>query len=211
MIIYKIVKILLSHWVRLFWIESIEGKENIPDSGAVILAVNHESNLDPLIVMAVCSRPIIFATAEWLFRCLFLGLLLRSTKQIEVKKNGANKEEVISKSLEVLSQGGILGIFPEGARSKNGLLQPAKSGVGRLALASQAPIVPIGISGSFEILPYGKRRPNFNKCRIKIGRPIRAEDYSKYQKLDNGARKLTDELIMFEIAQLTGEVWPLKN
>jgi 1-acyl-sn-glycerol-3-phosphate acyltransferase len=211
MLIYRIVKFFLSPFVKFLWIDSIEGLENVPIKGSVILVANHDSILDPLIMMAVCPRPIIFATAEWLFKRFFLGWLLRSTKQIEVKNNGINKEEVIAKSLEVLRRGEVFGIFPEGARSKTGLLQPAKSGVGRLALLSKASIVPIGIDDTFEIFPCNRSWPNFNKCRIKIGRPIEPINYKKYERLENGARKITDELIMPEIARLVGDPWPPKN
>lgn len=208
--LYKLIRALFSPMVRVLWIRDVSGLENIPSSGSAILASNHDSNLDSLMLMAVVKRQIFFLAGEKLFKKWWLGPILKATGQIFVDRAGADKSESIRRAQEVLSSGNLFGIYPEGTRSPDGKLQNAKSGAVRLALSSKAPIIPIGMIGTFEILSKHDKFPKFSKCSINIGKPIYLDTY--YGDEDSGlARRITDEILMPEIAKLTGEDWPPKN
>lgn len=208
--LYKLIRALFSPMVRVLWIRDVSGLENIPSSGSAILASNHDSNLDSLMLMAVVKRQIFFLAGEKLFKKWWLGPILRATGQIFVDRAGADKSESIRCAQEVLQSGNLFGIYPEGTRSPDGKLQNAKSGAVRLALSSRAPIIPIGMIGTFEILSKHDKFPKFSKCSIKIGKPIYLDTY--YGNEDSGlARRITDEILMPEIAKLAGEDWPPKN
>lgn len=204
------IRALFSPMVRVLWIRDVSGLENIPSSGPAILASNHDSNLDSLMLMVVVKRQIFFLAGEKLFKKWWLGPILKATGQIFVDRVGVDKSESIRRAQEVLSSGNLFGIYPEGTRSPDGKLQNAKSGAVRLALSSKAPIISIGMIGTFEILSKHDKFPKFSKCSINIGKPIYLDTY--YGNEDSGlARRITDEILMPEIAKLTGEDWPPKN
>lgn len=205
--LYKLIKGLLAPMVRLLWIRGVSGLENIPLSGSAVLASNHDSNLDSLMLMAVVKRQIFFLAGEKLFKKWWLGPILKATGQIFVDRNSSDKSEPIKLAQEVLKSGNLFGIYPEGMRSPDGQLQAAKSGAVRLALSVRVPIIPIGTIGTFEILSKHDKFPKFSKCSIKIGKPIYLDVY--YGDEDPSlARRITDEILMPAIAGLTGEEWP---
>ena len=107
-------------------------------------------------------------------------------------------------AIKALNKGKIIGIHPEGTRSLTGKLQKGKTGVARLALGAKVPIVPVGLIGTFEILPKGKYIPKLKKAKINIGKPIYLNKYYDRKITKKLLRKITDD-IMGDIAKLSNE------
>ncbi len=206
--LYKLIRVLFSPMVRVLWIRDVSGLENIPSSGPAILASNHDSNLDSLMLMAVVKRQIFFLAGEKLFKKWWLGPILKATGQIFVDRQAKDKSESVRQAIEVLKQGKMFGIYPEGTRSATGKLQQAYSGVAKVALGGRASVIPVGMIGTFEIMSRYDKRPKFKKCRIKIGKPIDLSKYYSQGEDKELLHRITDEIIMPEIAKLTGENWP---
>jgi len=148
------------------------GRRNLPRRGPVILASNHLSFADHFFGPLPLPRKVVFlAKAEYFTRPGFMGLVSRAffsgAGQIPVDRTGGEaSEQALQAGLRVLAEGNVLGIYPEGTRSRDGKLHKGKTGVARLALESRAPVVPCAMIGTFEFLPSGSFRPSL---RIRPG------------------------------------------
>ena len=149
----------------------VRGREHVPKTGAVILASNHVSFLDPPVVGTACPRRVAFMARADLFRHPALGLFLRGVHVIPLRRGEADTGAV-REALARLRGGEVVGIFPEGTRQVSGQLSAAKRGVGLLACAAQAPIVPVVVKGTHEALPPHARRLHRAKIRVAFGRAI---------------------------------------
>ncbi len=137
----------------------ISGRENIPQDGAFVLVGNHISNFDPVILSFITPRPIHFMAKAELFRTKFTKWLFESVKTIKVER-GSNDISAIKKSLNVLKNGEILGIFPEGTRtSGRNAESSAKSGAILLAHRAKVKILPVAINSTYKL---------FSKVEVKI-------------------------------------------
>lgn len=198
----RIVRPLLNR----LWDVRIEGLDNVPVSGPAIICPNHVSFFDSVFTMAYVGRTICFVgKAEymdsWKTRRLFPALGM-----IPIDRGGGDKSAAALRVAEhVLLRGELFGIYPEGTRSRDGMLYKGHTGAARLSMKVGCPIVPVGIVGTREIQPPDKVMPRVGRsCTIKFGAPI---DPARYQ--DRGddhmaLREFTDEL-MFEIRELTGQ------
>jgi 1-acyl-sn-glycerol-3-phosphate acyltransferase len=164
------------------------GKENIPENGGVLLCSNHINNIDPILVGMMASRPVHFMAKEELFTVPVLGKLVPHLNAFPVKR-GMSDREALRKGLAILKEGKVLGLFPEGTRSKTGELGKGLAGAGFFALRTDAQIVPCAIIG-----PY---KP-FNKVKVVYGKPI---DLTGLRENKGSAEQAT-ELIMSEIRKL---------
>lgn len=145
------------------------GREHIP-AGKVILAANHRSFLDPFVIGICVRRPIYFVAKRELFDRRLVGWFLNCVGAFPVRR-GESDEETLATALALLARGEAVVIFPEGTRHRSGPLHAPKRGVGRLALESGAPVVPIAVAGS-ERARRGRRiRPV--RVRIRCGPPLR--------------------------------------
>ncbi|MBS2969430.1 1-acyl-sn-glycerol-3-phosphate acyltransferase [Metabacillus sp. KIGAM252] len=145
----------------------VHGRENFPKEGSVLLCSNHIDNLDPPIVGACTPRMVHFMAKEELFKIPVLGKILLKVGAFPVKR-GLSDREALRKGLKVLKDGEVLGLFPEGTRSKDGQLGKGLAGAGFFALRSDALVVPCAVIG-----PY---KP-FKKVRIYFGKPLDAREY----------------------------------
>jgi 1-acyl-sn-glycerol-3-phosphate acyltransferase len=189
-----------------FWKVTLEGLENIPAEGPAILCPNHISFFDSVFTMVYAGRQISFVgKAEymdsWKTKHLFPALGM-----IPIDRAGGSKSEgALIAAENVLRRGELFGIYPEGTRSRDGILYKGHTGAARLAVKLGCPIIPVGIIGTREIQPPDKVLPKIGlQCTVKFGQPILPQRY-----LDRGddhlvLRELTDEL-MFEIRELTGQ------
>lgn len=171
----------------LYRIEVI-GAENFPKDGGVLLCTNHIHNFDPPVVGITAPRPVHFMAKEELFSVPVLGKMVNHLNAFPVKR-GMSDREALRKGLAVLKEGHVLGLFPEGTRSKTGELGKGLAGAGFFALRSQAHIVPCAIIGPYKA---------FNKLRVVYGQPIDMEDLRERKA---GAEEVTD-VIMEEIRKL---------
>ncbi|AZB43356.1 1-acyl-sn-glycerol-3-phosphate acyltransferase [Bacillus sp. FJAT-42376] len=145
----------------------VHGAENFPKEGSVLLCSNHIDNLDPPIVGACTPRMVHFMAKEELFKIPVLGKILIKVGAFPVKR-GLSDREALRKGLKILKDGEVLGLFPEGTRSKDGKLGKGLAGAGFFALRSNALVVPCAVVG-----PY---KP-FRKVRIYFGEPLNVSEY----------------------------------
>ncbi len=146
----------------------VYGRENIPKEGAVILAANHASNIDPPLMASLIKRPVSYMAKIELFENPIFGAAIRRCHAFPVKR-GASDRGAIKAAVTVLKEGHMLGLFPEGTRSKTGELQKAEAGIALIASMTGAPIVPVAILNSHRIFANGGLLP---QLRIMYGAPI---------------------------------------
>jgi 1-acyl-sn-glycerol-3-phosphate acyltransferase len=201
---YTLLRLTLPLPFRFFWELKTFGKENVPQEGGYIVASNHCSHLDFFFFPCVVSHRMYYLAKKELFENPVWRLLMISTHQIPVDR-GKSDREAFSTALEVLKRGNILGIFPEGTRSPDGELLKGHTGVARLSLMGHAPILPVGMRGTHDILPRSARVPRLGKkAEIHIGRIKTFEQYYGCEEDRAITRRITDD-IMREIGRLAGK------
>jgi len=153
---------------RLLFAVEYHGAENVPEEGAVIIAGNHPSYLDPVLVMLPVKRQIRFMAWDALFKVPILGQLIRAFGAFPVDIRKGRGESAFREALNVLNGGDALGIFPEGQRSERGPMGELRTGVARLAIETGAPIVPVTIGGAFRAWPKWKLLPKPAKIIVRF-------------------------------------------
>lgn len=191
---------------RRAWRFELAGFERLPGSGPAILCPNHVSFLDSALLIILAPRNISFIGKSeymdsWKTRWFF-----PKVGMIPVDRSGGAKSLGALEAAErVLRRGELFGIFPEGTRSRDGMLYKGHTGAARLALKVGCPIFPVGIVGTREIQPPDAPVPRLGgTVRITIGRPLDVERYASRGGDPMVLREMTDEL-MFEIRELTGQ------
>jgi 1-acyl-sn-glycerol-3-phosphate acyltransferase len=202
--------ILIGPWLKLLFRPQVEGLENLPADGAAILASNHLSFSDSIFLPLVCHRRITFlAKSDYFTTPGFKGwltkLFMSGAGQVAVDRSGGRASEAaLNTGLRILSEGQLLGIYPEGTRSGDGRLYRGKTGVARMALEAGVPVIPCAMVNTHLIQPPGRVRPKIMRVKISIGAPL---DFSRYEGMSGDRfvlRSMTDE-IMYELMQLSGQ------
>lgn len=197
---YPFLKTLLGPLIQKIWIKEVSGVENIPLNGQAIVASNHESYLDFICFMAICPRKVHYIAAEKFYNSLLWRPLMYLTGQIKLDRSRPGKS-TFKIVLSALQCGKVIGIFPEGTRS-NGKLLAALPGCAWLALKAGIPVIPVGVSGTFEIMPRHAKIPKFKKkVKIKIGKPLLFTQYHAVKHSATDLEAITAE-IMSEITRL---------
>ncbi len=145
--------------------------ERVPLSGPVILASNHASIMDPPLVGAPVKRTINYLARESLFRFPVIGWVLRTWHAVPVDREGGGAAGLRA-ILDRLLEGGAIILFPEGTRTTDGKLQPARSGIGLTVIKSNAPVVPARVFGTFEAFNRFMKWPKPRPIAVKYGRPL---------------------------------------
>ena len=161
------------------------GKENVPKEGGMILAVNHRSNLDPVIAGLTCPRQLTFMAKAELFKNPVFGKLIKSLGAFPIER-GKGDIGAIKSAFSIVKGGGAMLIFPEGRRVKDGIKPKAKPGVAMIAQRGQVPVVPVFISGEYKWM---------HKITVTYGKPI---DLSEYygQKIDSEKiQEIADDIL----------------
>ena len=156
---------------RLLFRFRVIHRERMIQSGPVILAMNHQSYLDPPLAGSTCDRPIYFLTRRTLMDVPLLGRVLPKLNVIPVNQEGVDRS-AIKAVIRVLQAGNGVLVFPEGSRTLDGNLQPAEPGLGLIIAKTLAPVVPMRIFGAREALPRGGGRLRLVPITIVIGEPI---------------------------------------
>ena len=204
--------VLLGPWLRLAFRPQATGLENVPGEGGVILAANHESFLDDLLLPLVLKgrRTVFLGKAEY-FDKWYLRWFFRAAHVIPIRRGGGSQAEAaLQAGVEALRQGTLIGIFPEGTRSPDGRLYRGKTGVARMALEAGVPVVPVAITGTYRCLPYDRKVPRPGRVRISFGRPLRFDGYAGTAPDRFVLRSATDE-IMYEIMMMSGQEYADEN
>ena len=187
--------------LRVGFRHRIEGAP--PQNGGFVLAANHASFLDPVILGSSVSQRVIFLMTETVWRSRTAGWFYRWNRAIPLSTRGGNRE-ALRAARSVLKQDRVVGIFPEGGLSRDGLPMLGSPGAVALVLNEGLPIVPVGIVGAAEVLPSGARWPRLRRVTVRYGAPIMP---AELDALGDGRRERLQNattLIMRRIAELTG-------
>jgi 1-acyl-sn-glycerol-3-phosphate acyltransferase len=178
----------------------------VPAEGAAILASNHLSFSDSIFLPLMIRRRITFVAKAEYFEDPKTAWFFRAVGQIPIKRGGGSaSQRALDSATDVLSAGGLFGIYPEGTRSPDGCLYKGHTGVARLALKSGAPVIVVAMIGTREAQPIGQMKPNFfSPIGVKFSKPMYFDKYADRADDPRVLRQITDE-IMFELGQLSGQ------
>lgn len=194
-----IARVLLEQLV----IGDVEGLQNVPRRGACILASNHSSHFDPPLVGVKLPRNLTFFARKSLWKGGFANWWLDSVGTIPVDRDGDSDIKAMKSTLLALRMGGLLTLFPEGTRSRDGVLQKARPGIGLIAAKSQATVVPCRIFNSHRVLPRNSLFPDLRtRVDIVYGRPLPPSAYDPGREAGKERYQIIADRIMAEIAKL---------
>lgn len=188
---------------------TVEGLENVPATGPLIVASNHRSFLDSVLVQALMPRRVaFFAKAEYFTGTGIKGAVMRAffegVGSIPVERGQqAASVAALKTLLEILEENGGVGIYPEGTRSRDGLLYRGRTGVGWLALTTGSPVLPVGLIGTENLQPAGKKGIKPQHFTLRIGKPLSFPKTGPDHSLPE--RRKTTDAIMDAIAELSGQ------
>ncbi|XAS65303.1 lysophospholipid acyltransferase family protein [Micrococcaceae bacterium Sec5.8] len=197
-----VLKTLFRPWVK--------GLDNVPAEGAAILASNHLSFSDSIFMPLMVPRPVVFLAKSEYFtgkgvKGRLTATFFRLTNQLPMDRSGgAASLQSLNAGMDVLKNGSLLGIYPEGTRSPDSRLYRGKVGVARLVLQARVPVIPVAMIGTDKVQPIGKRMPNIRRIGMIFGEPL---DFSRYYGMEDDRliqRSVTDE-IMYELMRLSGQ------
>ena len=203
--LYWVVKGALTPVLGVCFRVKVEGRENVPKRGPVILASNHRSFLDSIFIPLVLRRRVTFVAKAEYFDDPKTAWFFRGVGQIPIRREGGSaSERALASASDVLTAGGVFGIYPEGTRTRDGFLHRGHTGVARLSLRTGTPIVPVGLVGTDEVQPVDRRMPRlFRRVTVRFGEPLDPSRYADTDAEHLALRELTDE-VMYEIGQLSG-------
>jgi glycerol-3-phosphate dehydrogenase (NAD(P)+) len=191
-IVYWVTRAFLQPFCHLYFRLSRIGREHIPETGPVIFAANHRSFIDPFVIGLCTRRPIYYVAKREIFQIHpIISWFLSSLGAYPVHR-GAGDGEMIETTRAILARGGCVVMFPEGTRTRPGTLGKPKRGVGRLALETGAPVVPVAVIGTESVRKGWRIRPR--KIRIRIGRPL------TFPRVEKPSPQLA--------AAVTDRIWP---
>jgi 1-acyl-sn-glycerol-3-phosphate acyltransferase len=206
-----ITKLVLKPLAKAVYRPVIEGLEHVPRKGGVILASNHLSFIDSVVIPLTAPRQVFFlAKAEYftgtgvkgaISRAVFTSVLNAVPVERGTYRSAAASLE---QALEILEDGKAFGIYPEGTRSLDGRLYRGKTGVAWLALTAGVPVVPVALEGPAEILPVGKRIPRIRTVTVRFGEPLHFDALHGQARSAKARRQVTDE-VMAAIQALSGQ------
>jgi 1-acyl-sn-glycerol-3-phosphate acyltransferase len=199
---YRIAKAALRRPLRIAYKLGVEGLENVPSDGGVILAANHRSFMDSIFLALASPDPVAFVAKAEYFDHPVTRWIFSSTGQIPLRRGSpVGAREALAAASDVLAGGGTLGIYPEGTRSRDGKLHRGKLGPARLAAATGAAIVPVGLIGTDKVQLPDERLPHVNRpVTVRFGRAVRLTSET------TGVTPLrsTTDTIMRNISDLSG-------
>ena len=201
---YRAAKAVLNRPLRTAYKIDVEGLHNLPDGEGVILAANHRSFMDSIFLAVASPEPVAFVAKAEYFDNKLTRWLFTSTGQIPLRRGSPKgARQALAEASEVLNDGGTLGIYPEGTRSRDGKLHRGRLGPARLAAATGAAIVPVGLAGTENVQLPDERVPHlFQDVAVRFGAPLRLSSQSG-RASQTRLRETTDAL-MHDIAELSG-------
>ncbi len=208
--VYLISRLILRPLFLLLFRPRVVGRENVPATGAFIIASNHLSFIDSMVIPLMAPRRVGYLAKAgyftrrgvrgWFTRTWFTAL---GALPVERQTHRA-AQEALDTAMTVLRAGGGFGIYPEGTRSRDGRLARGKTGVAWLALTADCPVVPVGITGTDRIQPVGATWPRPHRCTVVFGKPLTFPEH-RGQAGSNRARREETDRIMEAIAELSGQ------
>ncbi|KFG07688.1 MULTISPECIES: lysophospholipid acyltransferase family protein [Streptomyces] len=207
---FVLIKAVLGPIMRLMFRPRVEGAEHIPGDGPVILAGNHLTFIDSMILPLVCDRQVVFiGKDEYVTGKGIKGRLMAwfftGVGMIPVDRDGGRGGvAALMTGRRVLDEGRMFGIYPEGTRSPDGRLYRGRTGIARLTLMTGAPVVPFAMIGTDKIQPGGAGLPRPHRVTVRFGE---AMEFSRYEGMDRDRyvlRAVTDS-VMAEVMRLSGQ------
>ncbi len=208
--LYGVLHRIVPPLLRVVWRPHVHGLENVPRTGPLILASNHQSFIDSVVIPAVTPRPVSFlAKSDYFEGRGIMGRLVKAWFEmfgaLPVDRDDSKAALAsLDTALSVLAEGGAFGIYPEGTRSRDGRLYRGRTGVAQLALTSGAPIVPVGLRDTDRLQPVGSNRPRLVRVSVTFGAPIDVRGQYDGVPPGRARREITDR-VMTEIQKLTGQ------
>jgi len=209
-VMYSVLHRVVPPVAKAVWRPTVTGLDNVPSSGGVILASNHLSFVDSVVIPVVVPRKVVFLAKSDYFtgtglkgaasRAWFEGLGMLPVDRDDSKAAIAS----LDTALAVLARGEAFGIYPEGTRSRDGRLYRGRTGVAHLALTAGVPVVPVGLTGTEKLQPVGSTLPKVVPVTVSFGTPIRVAGRFDGVPLGRARREVTDE-IMAAIQRLSGQ------
>ncbi len=209
-VMYTVLHRIVPPVLKTVWRPTVVGLDNVPTSGGVLLASNHLSFADSVVIPSVVPRKVVFLAKSDYFtgtglrgaaqRAWFEGLGMLPVDRDDSRAAIAS----LDTALEVLRQGEAFGIYPEGTRSRDGRLYRGRTGVAHLALTAGVPVVPVGLTGTEDLQPVGSRLPRLASVTVQFGEPIAVAGRFSDVPPGRARRELTDEIVD-AIAGLTGQ------
>ncbi len=208
---YVVIRTVLGGLFRVLWRPEIEGVERVPRDGAVIIASNHLSFIDSIVIpLSVPHRRVTFlAKSDYFTGGGVLGFprraFFRGMGAVPIERgDGGDAQAALATALQVLSRGLAFGVYPEGTRSRDGRLYKGRTGIAWLALEAGVPVVPAGLVGTDRVQPIGARFPLPRRgVRVRFGDPIHPQQYAGLRPAQ-ARRQLTDD-VMECVAGLSGQ------
>jgi 1-acyl-sn-glycerol-3-phosphate acyltransferase len=209
-VLYEVIRQVLAPAAKTIYRPTVEGLDNVPRHGAVILAANHLSFIDSVVIPLVAGRQVAFLAKSEYFTGRkpgerLAGGLLGALGHVPVER-GAGRAALaaLDVATKVLSAGGAFGIYPEGTRSLDGRLHRGHTGVAQLALTTGAPVVPLALIGTERMMPKGVKIPRLAPITVRFGKPLTFDRYDGLADSPPVRRSVTDE-IMYAILELSGQ------
>ena len=202
---YWAIKIVVTPLLYVLFRVKAVGTHHVPKRGPVILASNHHSFIDSIFLPLVIRRRVTFVAKAEYFESWKTAWFFRAVGMIPLKRDGGSaSERALLAAQEVLNRGGVLGIYPEGTRSPDGRLYKGHTGVARLAVQCNAPVVPVAQFGTAQVQPIGSRTLRlFKRIEVRMGEPLRWEGNGA-DGTEPGLREFTDR-VMAAIQELSGQ------
>lgn len=208
--IYEVLHRVVPPVAKVIWRPGVHGLDNVPATGGVILASNHLSFADSVVIPIVVPRKVVFlAKSDYFTGPGVTGLLTRAWFEglgmLPVDRDDSRAALTsLDTALEVLGRGEAFGIYPEGTRSRDGRLYRGRTGVAHLALTAGVPVVPVGLTGTAELQPVDATLPRLARVTVRFGEPLDFSD--RYAGVPSGrARREATDAIMTAISALSGQ------
>lgn len=197
---------LMKHWVigpllTTVFRPWVKGLENVPRTGPLIVVCNHLSFVDSVFLPLMIDRQMAFLAKSDYFtgkgiRGWFIRFFMTSAGQLPIDRSGGKASEAsLNAGLQVLAEGGVLAIYPEGTRSPDGRMYRGRTGVARMILEAHVPVIPAAVIGTEKVMPLGSNIPKVHRVGVVIGEPL---DFSRFEGMETDRfvlRSITDEII----------------
>ena len=204
---------LMKHWVigpllTTAFRPWVKGLENVPRTGPLIVVCNHLSFVDSVFLPLMIDRQMAFLAKSDYFtgkgiKGWFIRFFMTSAGQLPIDRSGGKASEAsLNAGLQVLADGGVLAIYPEGTRSPDGRMYRGRTGVARMILEAQVPVIPAAVIGTEKVMPLGSNIPKVHRVGVVIGEPL---DFSRFEGMESDRfvlRSITDEII-YEMNKLS--------
>ena len=206
---------LMKHWVigpllTTVFRPWVRGLENVPKTGPAIVVCNHLSFVDSIFLPLMVDRQMAFLAKSDYFtgrgiKGFVVRLFFQSAGQLPIDRSGGKASEAsLNAGLQVLEEGKVLGIYPDGTRSPDGKMYRGRTGVARMVLEAHVPVIPCAVVDTEKVMPLGSKFPVVHKVGVIIGEPL---DFSRFEGMEGDRyvlRAITDEII-YEMNKLSGQ------